>query len=105
MGHVGDRPQQVVDFGGDLVELLLCGIALFAQAATFFLAGFSLVGVFGLADRLADFVGAAVEFVSLALQRLTLSVDFDQPIDVGRDATVLAVGLYGLDVFDDIFAV
>ena len=61
--------------------------------------------VLGLADRLGDLVGLAVELVDLGLLGLALALQLDEPVDVDLDAAVGAVLLDQFGVFDDEFAV
>ena len=74
---------------------------LFAQAAAFFLAGLALGGVFGLADRLGDLVGLAVELFELALQGLPLVFQLDEAVDVDLGVAVAAVLFDEFGVFDE----
>ncbi len=103
--HVGDRSQDGVRLGGQAVELELGLRRFFAQGAAFGLAGFALGGVLGLADRLADFVGAAIELVDLGLHPLAFGFQRDEPAHVGRRAAALAVELHQVGMFHDESAV
>ena len=71
-----------------------------AQPAAFGFAGFALGRVFRLADRLADLVGLAIQFVGLGLLRLALGFECDEPGDIGLRAAIGGVALNQFDVFD-----
>ena len=73
------------------VELGFGGGGLLAQAAAFGLAGLALGGILGLADRLADFVGLAIQFLDLGLLGFALGFERDEPRDVGLRAAAGAV--------------
>ena len=105
MRQVGDRPQDRVGSRRPRVQLGLGRGRLFAQRAALGLAGFALGGVLGLADRLADFVGLAVQFVDFDLPGFALGFQFDEPRHVGLRAAAAAVLLHEVHVFHDKSAV
>ena len=62
-------------------------------------------GVRGLADRLGDFVRLAVQLFDFRCFSRRCSFQFDQPVDVGRDAPIGAILLDQIGVFDDELAI
>ena len=108
--HVGvrevrDHPLQVEDFRVEFVVGALLGVLLFAQAASFFLAGLALGGVLRLADRLAHLVRLPVQLLDLLRNRLAPRFHFNQLIDVDVRTTAGAVFLDQVDVFQNELAI
>ena len=92
MRQVGDRAQDARRLSAVNASSSACsGRRLLAQLAAFVLAGFALGGVLGLADRLADLVGLAVQVVDFGLLGLALGLNGDELIDVSMGAALQAV--------------
>ena len=91
MGKVGNRAKQAVQLGGHLVHFRLGDRHLFAELASLFFACLAFGSVLGLADRLRDFVRTTVQLVNLLLAALAPAFQLHDPVDIGVDATVLAV--------------
>ena len=83
MGEIGDGAEQTVLLGSHPVHFGLGRGDLLPQPASLFLAGVALGRILGLANRLGDFIGAAVQLVHLLLASLAAAFQFHDAADVG----------------------
>ncbi len=99
--QVGHRAQNDVGFGDNRVELCLRGARPVAQRPAFVLAGFALGRILGLADRFADLVGLAIQFVNFELFALAVSLELHETPHFGTRAASLAILFHKFHVFHD----
>ena len=101
VGHVGDGQQGGVQFLLRLLLLLLQHTGLFAQRLAlgdeFLFTG----GVLLFRDEFGDLVLALLNALRLAGEAAASVVEVHDPVHVGFDAAVVAVGFDGVEMFSD----
>ena len=105
MRHVRNVRPNRIHLGDGRVENLLHVVLSLAEPTALFLAVLALRRVFGLTDRLADFVRLRVELLDFGLFVLPVGLEREKAVDVSRHAAMSTIEPHGVGVFDDELAI
>ena len=105
MGEIGNGRLDLIDAFLELLYLALQSIFLPTQFAALVFAGLFFLIACCLANRLACFVGAAIEFFGFGLFLSPLFFQTDQLAQIDLHSTTGAVGLDEINIFKNKFAV
>ena len=98
---VGNPPLQGVQVAGQLFQLGLQRLVPLAKLTPLFLACLAFGRIFGLADRLGNFVRLAIEFLDLDLQPLATFFELHKAVDIDLNTAIGTVLFHQLAVFDN----